>query len=877
MPHDATTSPGWRNNDPRRRPLFTPEQVAMQAAILDRLAFQVVSSSEIDRSEIAEKENFRLRIEHTIREAITQHEIEQTQRLDFPAQSIELQCFGSLSSGFATKASDMDLALLSPLSTVQPQANGSPIPRLVEKALLDAGIAARLLSRTRVPIIKLCENPPETLFNDLLAYREKWEKGETQDEHHDEDEDHEAHTEFDNANDEKEQSPIEGRHGADEAGDRVEFEVPSLDGAEPQKFYLKQGPGTTLDGYYGLAKRVLRKVGGRDVRGPTSNSMPDIQWDILNRVCEAYVKGVADPVLRQRLLQYRSLSFESPYNTHDYHSLMGVAAQIEGEHLIQQWETSIFRDAAGPTGAQVDQTIRAWISLQNRPNYGVDPAAFAKEVQMLVDVFKRMPAVQATLLTQDPNETPTQYHQRASKILREFQSHSPDGYEGLTQTFVNHYVEGIKPKELRAPVKEQLDASSGSLSLSAVARRHKSMHLAREFTKALSKSLFSDEQVNDVKQYVILLQSPLRATTKGHAIFDFVVPVTKKSSSLVNRIRDLPDPHLMAPNQPKDRYRDKLEFPKTGAGVQCDINFSAHLALQNTLLLRCYSHTDPRVRPMVLFIKHWAKMRGINSGYRGTLSSYGYVLMVLHYLVNVAWPFVCPNLQRLAPAPPPTMSPAEFENKFMLNGYNVQFWRNEEEIMHLASINQLNGNPESVGHLLRGFFEYYAQSGPLVTSNGKGFDWGREVLSLRTQGGILTKHNKGWTGAKTVYETQGDATPKAANVEQTDDTDKAKTHGSKGGEEVKEVRLRYLFAIEDPFEIDHNVARTVTHNGIVSIRDEFRRAWRLIKAAGDGTMPEDLLEDVSQVKADDHGSFLELLHEIHGPVVFDDDDDDHDS
>jgi terminal uridylyltransferase len=184
-------------------------------------------------------------------------------------------------------------------------------------------------------------------------------------------------------------------------------------------------------------------------------------------------------------------------------------------------------------------------------------------------------------------------------------------------------------------------------------------------------------------------------------------------------------------------------------------------------------------------------------------------------------------------------------------------------------MNQLNGNPESVGHLLRGFFEYYAHSGPLVTGNGKGFDWGREVLSLRTQGGILTKHNKGWTGAKTVYETQ--------NVEpHTDDGTKTKSLANKGGEEVKEVRLRYLFAIEDPFEIDHNVARTVTHNGIVSIRDEFRRAWRLIKAAGDGAMPEDLLEDVSEAKTDDHDSFKELLHEIHGPVVFDDDDD-HDS
>jgi hypothetical protein len=52
------------------------------------------------------------------------------------------------------------------------------------------------------------------------------------------------------------------------------------------------------------------------------------------------------------------------------------------------------------------------------------------------------------------------------------------------------------------------------------------------------------------------------------------------------------------------------------------------------------------------------------------------------------------------------------------------------------------------------------------------------------------------------------------------------------------VRQRYLFAIEDPFELDHNVARPVTHNGIVTIRDEFRRAWRILLSIGAGKPPE---------------------------------------
>ena len=94
---------------------------------------------------------------------------------------------------------------------------------------------------------------------------------------------------------------------------------------------------------------------------------------------------------------------------------------------------------------------------------------------------------------------------------------------------------------------------------------------------------------------------PLRHAA-SHPNFDFVIPVTTKTSELVARIKTMPDPNTLAPNQPKSKYQDMLEFPKTDAGVQCDINFSAHLALENTLLLRCYSHTDPRVRPMILFI-----------------------------------------------------------------------------------------------------------------------------------------------------------------------------------------------------------------------------------------------------------------------------------
>ncbi|KAF4125364.1 terminal uridylyltransferase [Geosmithia morbida] len=883
-----------------RRPFFRPDEVANQSALLDRLSFHIVADSEIQHPEIVEKEAFRGRIEQLIRHVIASYEQEQhaqgrQQPFEFSPLSVQLKCFGSLSSGFATKASDMDLALLSPQSQIQPDAKASPIPRLIEKALLDAGIGARLLTRTRVPIIKLCELPPEPLYRNLIANRDKWERGLENEGHEYHDDDEHEHDDHHNhshnaitaatADDHHEDAAATGLDKIDEKEvAATSFEVPSIDGEnqEPQKLYLRQGPGSTLDSYYGTAKRVLRKAGGRDVRGSTAMSFSDLQWDVLNRVCQAFVQGLSNIEVRERLQSFPSLAFKSAYNMPDNHSLMTTFTQIEGEHLVYHWNVWMAEQGSAiiQNDAEGVHAVEAWHAAQRKRDYGVDPVLFNKELHTLLERMRRVLSFQIVSLEQGNEEAPAQYHARAARVLENLRSSNQLRLaNGPESTVVKQYIAGIRPREIKSAVSEYFEAMMAAgtviLGLDDVAQRHKSLQLAREFTRALEKGLYDQSQVEDIKEYVRLLQSSLVRIPGPGAAGCLVVPVTQKSAALVSRIRSLQDPHLLAPNQ--SRYKDHLEFPKTGAGVQCDINFSAHLALQNTALLRCYSHTDPRVRPMVLFVKHWAKVRGINSGYRGTLSSYGYVLMVLHYLVNVAQPFVCPNLQQLAPPPTPT---EDHNNGTTYQGYNVHFWRNEEEILHLASMNQLNRNTESIGSLLRGFFEYYAQTGLMSSGHGKGFDWGRDVLSLRTLGGLLSKQEKGWTGAKTVYEvnesldsgTANSAAAATTNTSSNPPAVAAKAPANTGAktDDVKEVRLRYLFAIEDPFETDHNVARTVTHNGIVSIRDELRRAWRIIKASGGGETAENLLEDVGETSKADGASLAHLMDDIHGSHIFDD-------
>lgn len=242
--------------------------------------------------------------------------------------------------------------------------------------------------------------------------------------------------------------------------------------------------------------------------------------------------------------------------------------------------------------------------------------------------------------------------------------------------------------------------------------------------------------------------------------------------------------------EPRNTRFRTFVFPKSGSGIQCDVSFSSRLALYNSELLRCYSLCDDRVRSVGLFVKQWAKARDINNPYHGTLCSYGYLLMVVHYLTNVVDPPVTPNLQRLYHPPPPD---GQRRETTIVDGCDVRFFRDEHEIRSRIRSRTWAGNRQSVGELLRGFFWYYASSGSNAPRGG--FNWTQSVLSIRTHGGILTKAEKGWT--KIRVDEQG-------------------------------IKHNFLLAIEDPFEWNHNVGRTVRSAGIQTVREEFRRATMII-------------------------------------------------
>ena len=67
-------------------------------------------------------------------------------------------------------------------------------------------------------------------------------------------------------------------------------------------------------------------------------------------------------------------------------------------------------------------------------------------------------------------------------------------------------------------------------------------------------------------------------------------------------------------------------------GTACDIGVNNTLGYHNSLMLRIYALLDPTARRLGLFLKYWAKRRSINDPSAGSLSSYAYVILLIHYL-----------------------------------------------------------------------------------------------------------------------------------------------------------------------------------------------------------------------------------------------------
>lgn len=372
----------------QRQFAFNAEQLANQCELLDILCHSVIAGAEIEPDEIAEKENFRTQVEAICRDVITRHEIHVNGATGFQPYTVQLKCFGSLSSGFATKASDMDLGLVSPMSQSPPDSSESPIPRLIEEALLAHGFGARLLTRTRVPIIKLCEKPNEQLRLGLLEARVKWENGLADDGHEviDDNRDDQEIPE-DPApitTSELEHSPSgTRRRGSNQPTDRAEKSY------EEQLASLKQSETQSLMAYYGNAKRLLRRLNGRDVTVSNIADFKFTDYKLLDDVSGAFVNGLYDENLRSRVQSYPSFYSDLMSEVYNFRSLYGVLTMVEGETLVAIWESQATNEGNSRLRQTSENHVQAWRNLQIKRNFGTNPPLFIENYTPLLNDFDR--------------------------------------------------------------------------------------------------------------------------------------------------------------------------------------------------------------------------------------------------------------------------------------------------------------------------------------------------------------------------------------------------------------------------------------------------------------------------------------------------------
>ncbi|KAL7681577.1 putative PAP/25A-associated [Plasmopara halstedii] len=233
-------------------------------------------------------------------------------------------------------------------------------------------------------------------------------------------------------------------------------------------------------------------------------------------------------------------------------------------------------------------------------------------------------------------------------------------------------------------------------------------------------------------------------------------------------------------------------FVSRASGIECDLCMENRLAQRNTSLLRAYASADPRVRSLAYVLKHFVKQRRMNCAAEGTLSSYGYLLMLIHFLQRQNPP-VLPVLQMLPPNWPdescdnlPSVicrGPSD-ELEGLADGIETYFYDPYAFPEPKDKLALLRGycsrNRQTVGELMLSFFRYY----------GLQFDATRDIVSVRCPDArTMTKEEK---------------------------------------RQTCQWRFTTRLSIEDPFEVSYDVAHVLKGSRDKYIRQQFVRAYVLL-------------------------------------------------
>tara|TARA_B100000767_G_scaffold274841_1_gene309214 strand:+ start:2135 stop:4225 length:2091 start_codon:yes stop_codon:yes gene_type:complete len=245
-----------------------------------------------------------------------------------------------------------------------------------------------------------------------------------------------------------------------------------------------------------------------------------------------------------------------------------------------------------------------------------------------------------------------------------------------------------------------------------------------------------------------------------------------------------------------------VKFNDPRSGMQVDISINNTLALHNTRLLATYSKMDKRVRQLAVCVKHWALHRNLSDAPNGTLSSYGWSILVINHLISEG---VIPNLQ-------------SGDDRTL-----IEIGDNEYDITINEIENFESTSKSTLSELTFSFFTKYAT-----------YDWANQIVSIRN-GDSLTRDQKGWMNEE----------PSAFDVVNS--------------EKEKPPRMgEHHLSIEDPFELGHDLSRVVRPIGELRIRDELLRTAKLF---GDGSSWKEICNTIEPDRLKDMEP-ADLFHDL---------------
>ncbi|KAG2392491.1 hypothetical protein C9374_012743 [Naegleria lovaniensis] len=204
--------------------------------------------------------------------------------------------------------------------------------------------------------------------------------------------------------------------------------------------------------------------------------------------------------------------------------------------------------------------------------------------------------------------------------------------------------------------------------------------------------------------------------------------------------------------EPQSKSVGRTRFPiltvhDSKRNLDCDLCVANYLGIVNTRMISTYLmvdqtmlkyynacidiHIKNRVKMLIYIVKSWAKRRRISSASEGSLASYSYVLMTLHFLQAIE---VLPSLQQLAMSE--TLSTnicvEDISRPHHVQTYDTKYFNNLEKLPFVWKSSDIEKVSKfTVGHLVFMFFEYYA----------KHFNFDDHVISIRRGNGSVLRKN----------------------------------------------------------------------------------------------------------------------------------------